>query len=114
MAQNIANNAVSYENALYYDPKFHTMLRDHLINIRQSVCTQPMVFDANVAHHAKGDLYMAFRQSGLSPKYWWITMIINNITSPEQYDGERTNFVLPDIDYIDDLYRMFNTVDGNI
>ena len=41
-------------------------------------------------------------------------MIINNITSPEQYDGERTNFVLPDIDYIDDLYRMFNTVDGNI
>ena len=41
-------------------------------------------------------------------------MIINNISSPEQYDGERVNFILPDINYIDELYQMFNTVDGNV
>ena len=114
MAQNIASSVVSYENSLYFDPKFHIMLRDHLIKIKESVGTQPMIIDTNIAYHAKGDLYMVFRQMGLSPKYWWITMIINDISSPEQYDGEQVNFTLPDIEYIDEIYRMFNTVDGNI
>ncbi len=114
MVQNIANSLVSYENPLYFEPKFQRMLSDHLVKIKESVGTQPMVVETNVAYHAKGDLYMVFRQMGLSPKYWWITMIINNITSPEQYDGERTNFILPDYDYIDELYQMFNTVDGSI
>lgn len=114
MAQNIANSLVSYENKAYFEPKFQTMLRDHLAHIGSSVGTQPMVIDANVAYHSKGDLYMVFRQMGLSPKYWWITMIINNISSPEQYDGNRVNFILPDIEYIDDLFRLYKTVDGNI
>ncbi len=114
MVQNIANSLVSYENPMYYDPSFQRMLRDHLVRIRESVGTQPMVLTTNIAHHCKGDLYMVFRQMGLSPKYWWITMVINNYSSPEQYDGERTNFILPDIEYIDELYQMYNTVDGNI
>lgn len=114
MVQNIANSLVSYENRIYYEPKFQIMLRDHLLRIRTSVGTQPMIVDTNVAYHAKGDLNMVFRQMGLSPKYWWITMILNNISSPEQYDGERTNFILPDMEYIDDLYRLYNTIDGNV
>ena len=114
MAQNIASSLVSYENPMYFDPGFQRMLRDHLVLIRQSNSTQPMIVDSNVAHHSKGDLYFVFRQMGLSPKYWWITMIINNITSPEQYDGERTDFILPDMQYIDELYQLYMTVDGNV
>lgn len=114
MAQNIANKLGSYESNQYYDPKFHTILKDHLLKIQKSIGTQPMVIDPNVAFHGKGDLYLVFKQMSLPPKYWWITMVLNNISSPEQYDGERTSFLLPDQEYIDDLFRLYNTVDGII
>lgn len=114
MAQNISNSVVPYENSVYFEPSFHRNLLDHLELIKRSVSTQPLLIEGDVAYHSKGDLYQVFRQIGLSPKYWWITMVINNITSPEQYDGERTSFILPDLSYIDELYLIYSTKEGNV
>lgn len=114
MAKNIVDSIGVYEDPLYYDPAFRIVLMDHLPLIKKAPATQIMSIDDNISFYAKGDLYLVFKQMRLAPKYWWITMILNNINSPEEFDGERTQLLLPDLEYIEDLYRLQRTVETNI
>lgn len=114
MAKNIAANVKDPGPTRFFSSSFRRTLMDHIDIIKSAVSTQPMVYDANAAYHCKGDLYLLFRTIQLAPKYWWITMKVNGYNSPEEFDGEYVNMILPDISYIDNLYRIHNTSEGNV
>lgn len=58
----------------------------------------------------QGDLYGLFQLKQISPKYFWLIMRLNGINNPIEYDGELNTFTVPNYAYVDEQYRLYQTL----
>lgn len=81
----------------YYEPEFQVVLETHLTFLRSDKSTIEIPVDQHLAYRYHFDLFGLLRALNVKPHLHWITMRMNNYTSPTQFqpDGVKT-FLVPD------------------
>lgn len=90
-------------SAKYESDAFRTAVEDHLQILKYSVGAQTLSAQPIDAHVFDGDLYGLFAKLNVEKRIRWATMRVNGYTSPQEYAGDRTVFIVPDIDQLDRL-----------
>jgi hypothetical protein len=87
----------------YYRFITRQTFKDHLDNIMESSST--ITLENRIAKQYKGNFLGLMVYYQIDSRYWYITMLLNGLESPHQYDG--SNFItVPEYKQIDDLYRV--------
>ena len=87
----------------YESVAFRNAVEDHLQLLKYSGNVQTLNAVPIDAVVFEGDLYGILAKLGVEKRIRWTTMRLNGYTSPQEYAGERTMFLIPDIDVLDRL-----------
>lgn len=90
-------------------PDFINILEDHLPLIISSSNTIVMDVDQLSALHFKNNFYGLLTEIKINQKYHWVIMRCNNIASTLAFNGEMTQLIHPDLNYVDNLYNTWRT-----
>lgn len=82
---------------------FRTAVEDHLSNLKNQSSTQTLQCLPIDAEVYRGDLFGLLSKMGIEHRLRWTTMRMNGYTSPQDYDGEKVIFLIPNIDSMDRL-----------
>lgn len=82
---------------------FRNAVEDHLQLLKAGSGAQTVNAADIDAVVFEGDLYGLFSKIGIEKRIRWTAMRMNGYTSPQEYAGDRTIFVIPDIDVMDRL-----------
>jgi hypothetical protein len=95
---------------VYYDPKFRLLIEQHLsslINYRGNVYLTLTPMEAEVW---QGNLYGYLFSQGVPIHQHWIIMRMNGMDSTLDFSNELETLILPDMEQINRLRELFNTV----
>ena len=98
------------DSALGHDD-FKVLLEDHLVtlsakeNIKETLDVVPID-----AHRFEYDYFGLLRYLNIQPRYHWITMRVNGLTTPSDYRSNMLIVKIPDYTAIENLYAYFATV----
>lgn len=99
-------------NPTFYTTGFMALLESILVDLSDLTTNQSIAIDRNIALSCRGDFHRLLTKNlndnGLPRQYWWITTRINGMYSPEDYTGESSHIILPDIAYLDSLATKYN------
>ncbi len=100
-------------DAVYYTPGFLRTCESLLPKLRSSPTNTVLSIEPTLGHRYQGDFYGMLTASRIAPKYHWITMRVNDISSPDQYDGTQLDFILPDFSIVESQMVMYKTLYRN-
>lgn len=92
----------------YYDPRFHKIIEDNIAIIRTGVSTNTLALKTYHAELYKGQFYSLLTEYRIPVYLHWITLRLNNLTSPHDYAGSLT-ILLPDFTIVENLLNTFRT-----
>lgn len=58
----------------------------------------------------QGDFYGLLQFKLVQPKYHWIVLRMNGMVNPTDYDGQETTFLLPNYGFVDEQFRLYQTL----
>ena len=58
----------------------------------------------------EGDFYGLLQTKGVEQYLHWLVMVMNGLNGSDEYDGDFTTILTPDIDYVQKLLDTHNTV----
>lgn len=88
---------------------FRNAVEDHLQLLKSGSGAQTLSGAPIDAVVFEGDLYGLFAKLNIEKRIRWTAMRMNGYTSPQEYSGESTTFIIPDIDVLD---RLASSVGG--
>lgn len=96
--------------AVYYDDRFKMMIEQHLTALiahKGNTYLKVTPLDMEVW---QGNLYGYLYSEQVPVFQHWLIMRMNGMDSTLDFDGDFTNLILPDIEQINRLRDLFNTV----
>lgn len=96
-------------SAIYYDPVFRGVLEDHLSYLRALTSTTRLAVPPGEAYRFEFDLYGFLAKYGVPVQLHWVTMRMNNYTSPEEFTGEVSELLIPDHTVVDRIRQSHQT-----
>lgn len=92
----------------YNDPDFMTFLDDHLERLRNSTNSVVVSVEPSTALKYKGDLFGLFKELGFSYPVYYVTMKMNNFTSPTPIQTDIiASLLVPDLGEVRKLYNLW-------
>lgn len=109
MALSINKLEANEGGAGYYDPGFTRYLESYLMHLKGLANNQMHPVDSHTLYKYEGDLYGLFDVLGIPRHLHWITMRMNNFTSPTQFNGELYTIIAPTEGVINNILQKFTT-----
>lgn len=92
----------------FYEDRFLAMIEDHLPILRLG--STELRIEPNTAEKYRGDFYGVMTHASIPSQYWYVTMRINGLTSPIEYETSMELFYVPDYNYIEKLRSTYMTL----
>lgn len=83
-------------NAVVYERSFMCVMEDHLQYFRDSKTTTTITLDPSMVAVYKGDFYGYLNEVKIPKQYHWFFMRVNGYFAPWEFDGTKTEFLVPD------------------
>ena len=93
----------------YFSLGFQNMMENHIPEIRAKSSTQNFRVDQAMVNKYEGDLFAVLYRMAIPSKYHWTIMRLNNMMSPTEFNQNTVNILLPDYEYIDQLFTIYNS-----
>lgn len=93
----------------YYDRNFRTTFEYHITRLLKDQRTSVLAVDAGTALRYSGDLYGLLMLNGIAPQYHYFVMRCNGFSHPIEYPKSLLQIILPPLEEIDDLLRIWMT-----
>jgi len=106
MTQPIHSLQQNNGNPEYYSTEFKQLLEDHLPNIKTRYM-RTFVPTEEQNMRAEGDFYGLLTEHNIPMDLHWVTMRINGLTSPTDYEGNLATVFIPDASVISGLLQKF-------
>lgn len=94
--------------SIYYSNLFRTQIECHLPLLQSQIVSSVIAVTPADADSFRGDFYGLLIQYKIPRQYHWITLRLNGMKSPDEYDGETLNFWLADQDFLTNLANVVN------
>lgn len=104
---NILNKPTSN---VYYEQGFRVMLEDHLTYLKDLSTTRKINLESQMAYKYEGDFDGLLTVLNIRPEYHFIIMRLNNMTSPQEFNPDKTmTLLIPDNKEIDRIRATYKT-----
>ena len=107
MAQRLQDRLEEPGPAVYYEPGFRQIVEDHLTYLRGHETTEKNSIRPRVAHGCQGDFYCVLSYYGIPREHHWLTLRVNGLTSPLDYDSTMDQMLLCSPTTISRLVKMY-------
>lgn len=107
MAMSVMEQANKSSDYYYYREEFRNIIEDHLYILKHKGKKIPVPVTAIQEMKYKGDFYGLLRSLGIPIEFHWITMRINGLHSPMDYQGTLIELIGPDDGYIKLLLQRY-------
>lgn len=87
---------------------FRVVLEDHLDEFKKRNLRAMDIAD-HAAVRCRGDFYALLTEHDIEQDLFWLTMRLNEYRSPDEFNGDRTAFVLVDRNLYDELLGKFKS-----
>lgn len=81
---------------IYYDTAFMSVLEDHMTYLRNNASTNILSIDPMNAYKYEFDLFGLLLLHNVPKHLHWVTMRVNNYSSPNDFDRTRLTLLVPD------------------
>lgn len=81
---------------IFYDPTFRNVLEDHMSFLRADSRTKQLNIEPEQAYRFEGDLFGLLAYYKLPAYMHWVTMRMNQMSSPQDAGRDITLLVFPD------------------
>jgi hypothetical protein len=95
---------------IYYDAGFRVVLEDHMTLLRNDSTTQIIDVAPMDAYVYEADLFGLLSKYGVAPYLHWLTMRMNDMTSPSENDLKLTQLLIPYQGNIDKIRQSYTSV----
>lgn len=102
------NSMVPVIDNTYFEHDFLNMIEDHLTYLRENKITVEAVSNLQSIKY-QGDLYGLLDNLGYQKKYHLAIARVNGFKNSNDFSGEETQLIIPDISYIDILRQIYKT-----
>lgn len=90
---------------------FRNLLENHIGLLQKDISTQQITLNPHDEHKWTGDLYGLLIQLSISQDLWWLTLRLNDLHSPIDYQGNLKVLLVPSINTVQVLLtRYLNTI----
>jgi hypothetical protein len=106
-----AINALMFDPgpSVYYTDGFRQVLEDHMTYLRQHQSTQVMAVSPRAAWENDQDLFGFLQLVNLQPQFHWVTMRMNNFSSPTEFGTSVTQLLIPSSVVLEQLRSAYMT-----
>lgn len=95
---------------VYYEQQFRVLLEDHLTYLKSLTTTRRISIDQQLGYKYEGDLDGLLTQLNIRPEFHFIVMRLNGLTSPQEFNSDRTSTLLiPDNKEIERIRSSYKT-----
>jgi hypothetical protein len=94
--------------SVYYTSGFRQVLEDHMTYLRQHQA-QLVQVTPQAAWENDQDLFGFLQVINLPPQYHWVTMRMNNFTSPNEFGQETSLLLVPSANVLEQLRSAYMT-----
>jgi hypothetical protein len=95
--------------SVYYTDGFRQVLEDHMTYLRQHQSTQLMSVSPQAAWENDQDLFGFLQVVNLQPQLHWVTMRMNNFSSPTEFGTSVTQLLIPSSVVLEQLRSAYMT-----
>ena len=96
-------------NSFYYTDEFRNIIEDHLNYIRNHKTTIAMRLETHDMIKNNNDLYSLFMEKKIPMDLHWITLRLNNLTSPFLNRVELEYILIPDAGIIGQIFSAYHS-----
>jgi hypothetical protein len=87
--------------AIYYDTTFMNVLEDFMTYLRTHPTTNIVDIDQMLAYKYEFDFFGLLAQYGIPPNLHWVTLRMNNMTSPNDFAKKAIVLLVPNASTIE-------------
>lgn len=106
----LADKMVNPGPNVYYNEQFRTMIEFHLPFLRAKVSTVAAAIPGNLGLRYQNDFYGLLYEIKIKPHLHWITLRLNGMSDPSEFQLDRVRILIPDENEIDALRTTFTTL----
>ena len=104
-------------DATFYDANFMNFLESILPQLSDVGSANVIAVDRSVALACRGNFYRLLtkniNESQIPRQYWWIILRVNGLISPDDYTGESSHIIMPDVEYLGTLAAKYNATQSS-
>lgn len=93
--------------SIYYDSKFRQVMEDHIPYMIENNMYDVMTINDGQAYKYENDFYGLLVNSNIDPNLHWITMRLNGLLHPGEYQQDQLTIKVPDRSVVNDILRMY-------
>lgn len=109
MTFSINSLAVGESYSFYYTKEIKNLLESHLEFLKNHPESRVVQITPNIAYKYEGDFYGLLMTLRIPQQYHWITMRMNDLTSPTDMPENKIAFIQPSFDVVDQIISMYRT-----
>lgn len=110
MAQPITELKERPGDTTFYEPAFMAILEDHRVYLAQESNGSTLVeVPPGEAWRFRFNFYGLLAHMDVRVEFRWITMRVNDLVNPKDYDGTLTTLRMPNLAMLNSLADIFNT-----
>lgn len=109
MVERLGNTLLDAYSNDYFSQEFQTTMEYHIPRLKALETTRLADLKNGISLKYDHDLYGLLSEMAIPFKYHWVIMRCNDFLSPMDFDKSITSIVIPDFDYIDDQFSIFQT-----
>lgn len=97
------------EDERYQDPGFIKFLHDHVENIKNHESTNTLPLEPAFSYKWKADFFGLLNELNIKPPYYRAVMLVNDLVSPTDWDGDTDVITNISSKLIDDYLVTYTT-----
>lgn len=90
-------------NNIFYSDGFRNVIEDHLSILKNLSNTQTVTIDPHKAYRYEGDFFSLLADYNVTQQLHWVTMRMNDLKSPIDFNGKIDSILVPDYAVIEQL-----------
>ena len=94
---------------VYYSDAFRVVMEDHMTYLRNHEDNQALVTQPVYAQKYQGDFFGLLQHHHVAAHLHWVTLRMNHMTNPTQYDGLGLNFIIPSARTLEVIRNTYKT-----
>ena len=96
-------------DSIYYNPSFRRVLQSNYHYIKSSLGANTIPIPANIAYQNEFNFYGVLDAMSIPKCYQWIVMMLNDMSSPNQFNRNVTSFYMPSTNILQIIKNTYNS-----
>ena len=104
----VKDHLLSEGPKVFYKESFRNLLEEHLSYLKDESTVEEVVIEPNLLNKFKHNFYGYLNVKNIPRQYHWIVMRMNNMHSSSDFNTTMRTFIMPDINTIENMVKIFN------